>query len=352
MERIRIAILLVFLSVSVLVLGMVPEATAKESPITKVALVLNGTLGDKSFFDSAARGVELAEADLPIKAKVIEAGYDPSKWEPALEDAAASDYNIVIVGTWQMVDYVQDIAPRYPSKKFIVFDAVVDYSSGNLSNVYCMTYKQNEGSYLAGLYAALVSTSGLPMSNDAKVIGVIGGQDIPVINDFIVGYRQGALAVDPKMKVLVQYVGNWSDAAKAKEIALAMITQGADVIFNVAAGAGVGIFEAVRERKCYAIGVDSDQAMLFKETAPEMTAHILTSMVKNIDKSIYRALQLYCKGKLAFGQAEALGILEGAVGLAKNQYYDQYTPGGIKAKVLKAEKDILSGNVVVDTVFK
>jgi basic membrane protein A len=147
------------LSLTILALGIIAlfgvgtAIAAKPKTPVRVALVLNGTLGDKSFFDSAARGIQVAEQRLPVQGRIIEAGYDPSKWEPALEDAVASDYDVIVVGTWQMVDYVQDMAIKYPEKKFIVFDTEVDYSQGKFSNVYCMTYKQNEGSYLAGLLA-------------------------------------------------------------------------------------------------------------------------------------------------------------------------------------------------------
>jgi basic membrane protein A len=346
------------LSLAILALGIIAlfgvgtAIAAKPKTPVRVALVLNGTLGDKSFFDSAARGIQVAEQRLPVQGRIIEAGYDPSKWEPALEDAVASDYDVIVVGTWQMVDYVQDMAIRYPEKKFVVFDTEDDYSQGKFSNVYCMTYKQNEGSYLAGLLAGHVTVSNMPMANKAKVVGVVGGQDIPVINDFIIGYKQGELSVDPGIQVLTQYVGNWNDAAKAKEIALAMISQGADVIYSVAAGAGVGIFEAAKEKKCYAIGVDSDQALLFEKSNPQMTQHILSSMTKNIDMSVYRALELYVNGKLQFGKTEMLGIKERGVGLAKNKYYQANVSEQIREAIDGAEKSIVSGGIRVDTVFK
>jgi basic membrane protein A len=103
------------LSLAILALGIIAlfgvgtAIAAKPKTPVRVALVLNGTLGDKSFFDSAARGIQVAEQRLPVQGRIIEAGYDPSKWEPALEDAVASDYDVIVVGTWQMVDYVQDM---------------------------------------------------------------------------------------------------------------------------------------------------------------------------------------------------------------------------------------------------
>ncbi|MCL5074547.1 MAG: BMP family ABC transporter substrate-binding protein [Chloroflexi bacterium] len=326
-----------------------PKASEAAKP--RVLVVINGVLGDKSFFDSAARGIEEAKKDFGIEAKIIEAGTDPSKWEPALIDAADSKYDIIICGTWQMKEYLENVAPKHPDKKFMIFDVSVDYSKG-LKNVYSITYKQNEGSYLAGLYAGLVTKSKMEMANPQKVIGVIGGQDIPVINDFIVGYKQGAKDADPETQVIVQYAGGWNDPAKGKEISLAMYNQGADIIFNVAGGTGAGIFEAAKAQKRYAIGVDSDQALLFESSDPALTKNILTSMMKNVDNSLYRAIKLHLEGKLPYGSAEALGIKEGGVGLAKNKYYEQYTPDDIKKKIDEAEKKILDGTIKVNTVIK
>jgi len=334
-----------------------PAAQATNTPAPqkgplKVVLLINGVLGDKSFFDSAQRGMERAAKELGVQFKTIEAGTDPTRWESALEDAAATeDYDILICGTWQMNDYLGKIAPQYPDKKFIIFDTSVDYSKGNLGNVYSVLYKQNEGSYLAGLYAAMMTQKDMPGMNDQKVIGVIGGQDIPVINDFIVGYKQAARDFDPDTQVIVQYAGGWNDPAKGKEITLAMYEQGADIVFNVAGGTGMGIFEAAEEKGHYAIGVDSDQAMIVKDTNPAQAERILTSMMKNVDNSLFRALKLHLEGKLVYGQAEYLGIAEGGVGLAKNEYYEKYTPDDVKAAIEEAEQKILSGEIKVDTAF-
>jgi len=361
-----ILVLLVVVLASTMLFGCTPKPTPeptkapaaptkvpeKPKEALKVLLLINGVLGDKSFFDSAQRGVEQAKAELGIEFKTIEAGTDPARWEPALEDAAANEeYDILICGTWQMNEYLGNIAPDYPDKKFMIFDTQVDYSKGGLDHVYSILYKQNEGSYVAGAYAALMTQVDLPGMNEEKVIGVIGGQDIPVINDFILGYKQGAMDIDPDTQVIVQYAGSWNDPAKGKEITLAMYEQGADIVFNVAGGTGVGIFEAAKEKGRYAIGVDSDQALIIEETDPEEAATIITSMMKNVDSSLFRALKLHIEGKLPYGSAENLGIAEGGVGIARNKYYDEYTPADVKAKVDEAEAKVLSGEVAVETAF-
>ena len=326
-----------------------------EAKKIKVVNLINGVQGDKSFFDSAVRGVTKAQQEFGLDVKTIEAGVDPARWQPALEDAAANEeYDVMILGTYQMSEFLQIVAPKYPDKKFIIYDVSVDYAACDCKNVYSVTYKQNEGSYLAGLYAGLMTQSGINGMNPEKIVGTVGGQDIPVINDFIVGYKQGAkdAGLDTETGVIVQYAGGWNDPAKGKEISLALFQQGADIVFQVAGGTGEGVFQAAQEVGRYAIGVDSDQATIIEGTDAEKAKVILTSMMKNVDNSLYRALKLYVEGKLEFGKAEALGVAEGGVGLAYNKYYDEFTPQDVKDKIAQAEKDLLEGKIVVDTVFK
>lgn len=326
---------------------VVEEAAAPECTL-KVVNLINGVQGDKSFFDSAVRGTTQAEEELGVCVKIIEAGIDPAKWQPALEDAAANEeYDILILGTWQMTEFLQVLAQDYPDKKFFIYDAPVNYDDAEnpVDNVYSVSYLQNEGSYLAGYYAGLMTESG--------IIGVVGGQDIPVINDFIVGYKQGAVDAGlDEANIIVQYAGSWNDPAKGKEIALAMYQQGADIVFQVAGGTGEGVFEAAKEMDKWAIGVDSDQALILEETKPEFAAKILTSMMKNVDKSLFRALQMALDGTLPYGSVEALGVAEEGVGLAYNKFYDEYTPDDVKAKMEEIQQNLLDGKITVDTVFE
>jgi basic membrane protein A len=331
------------------------EAAASAAPL-KVLLFVNGVLGDKSFFDSAQRGVDRAVAELGIEAETIEAGLDQTSWEAALTDAAANlEYDIFIVGTFQMIEYLQALAPQYPDKKFVIFDAPVDYTVCECSNVYSITYKQNEGSYLAGVYAASMTTQQIDGMNEGLVIGSLGGQEIPVILDFMLGYEQGAKDTQPDIQVIRQFVGGnnpWNDPAKGKELAKAQFSQGADIVFQIAAGSGQGVFEAAVEDGKYAIGVDSDQALIVESSDPAQAERILTSMMKNVDNSLFRAIQLHQEGTAPYGQVEALGIAEGGVGLARNQYYEQSTPDEVKAAVDAAEQQILNGEITVQTAFQ
>ncbi len=321
------------------------EAAPAAEPL-KVIHLVNGTLGDKSFFDSAERGVKKASEDFGFTYKTIEMGSDPAAWQPGLEDAAANeDYDIMVLGTWQMTEFLEQIAGNYPDKRFMIYDSAVnpENCTNACENVYSITYKQNEGSYIAGVFAGMMSESG--------IVGVIGAQSIPVIDDFIVGYTQGAKSVSPDIEVLVNYAGGWYDAAKGKEQALAMYQQGADYIFQVAGATGDGIFQAALETGNYAIGVDSDQATIIKDTNPELAAVIATSMMKKVDNSLYRAFSLHLEGTLPYGTSEALGIAEDGVGLAKNDIYDELTPQDIKDAVIQAEADVTSGAITVDTAL-
>ncbi|MBZ4669448.1 MAG: tmpC [Defluviitaleaceae bacterium] len=328
------------------------DVSSKEKPL-KIVLLINGTLGDKSFFDSANHGMELIKQEYGDKVitKVIEMSYDNSKWEPTLQDVSEQDWDIIIVGTWQMAEYLEKIAPQYSEKKYIIFDTSVDYAKGDLSNVYSILYKQNEGSFLAGALAAKIANSNMPLVTGKKLIGFLGGMDIPVINDFLVGYIQGAKYVDKDIKVAISYIGDFSDSAKGKELALAQYQQGVAIGFNVAGQAGLGQLDAAKEMDRYVIGVDSDQAMLFAESDPAKANLIVTSMLKRVDNSLVRAIKLYKEGTLKFGQAEALGLKEDAVGLADNEYYRKLVPEEIRQYIEELKLKIINGEIKVDSAL-
>lgn len=146
--------------------------------------------------------------------------------------------------------------------------------------MYNMSYSTNEVSFLAGAAAALATQSDMPNANKENIIGFVGGMDIPGINAFLVGYIQGAQYVDPEVKVAVSYAGDFVNPAKGKELSLIQYNSGVDIIFNVAGGTGLGIFDAAKEKTKYAIGVDSDQAMLLKDTDNDKANLIVTSAIK------------------------------------------------------------------------
>ncbi len=320
----------------------------KKNDKLKIVGIVNGNLGDKSFFDSVKAGLdELNERD-NIETKIIETGYDKTKWEPALLDACDADYDIIVAGTFNMAEHISKAAAQYPKKKFILFDTSVDFKDGKNKNVYTVEYKQNEASYVAGAIAAKMSESGK--------VGFLGGMDIPVINDFLVGYVTGVQHVNQEGKVAISYIGSFDDAGKGKELGFAQLNNGIDVVFPVASTAGNGALEAVleksKDKKVYAIGVDSDQAMLFKEAGDTDKANLIaTSVLKNVGKSIVRAVDLELKGELTWGKGERLGFKEGMVGLAKNEIYKKVVPEEIQKYADELEKEIVDGKIEVKTAF-
>jgi basic membrane protein A len=311
-----------------------------------VALLINGTLGDKSFHDSANNGLSLIKDKLGCRTKVVEVGYDDSKWEPALRDLCDEKHDIVICGTWQMQELVVKVAPDYPDQKIIVYDTSMDYASdadGIFKNIYSIEYKQNEGSYLAGVLAASTSKTG--------IIGFVGGMDNTVIRDFLVGYIQGAKDFNANIKVIPSFVGNFSDTAKAKELTFAQYQMGADVVFSVASNAGEGTLQAAKERNHLVIGVDSDQAMLYQDSDPVMAELIMSSMLKRVDQSLYLAVEQAIAGTLAWGTRVELGINEDCVGLADNPIYQRVVPADVRSTIAKFNDQIKAKQTQVVTAF-
>lgn len=316
----------------------------------RVALLCASNLGDMSFYDSANEGITRAANEGKAETRVIECNDDISKFEPTLIDVAEEGFDLIIV-PYQFQDYVEKHAGSYPESTFILFDTEFDFSKGDYSNVYCVLYQINEVSFLGGYLAAKMTVSGAEGTNEEKIIGFLGGMDQPIINDFLIGYIEGAQYADPETKVLISYVNSYTDAAKGKELSLAMFNQGMDVGFNVAGGAGTGLIEAAVEKNGFVIGVDSDQAMAFKDTKPEFSAVIPTSILKNVGDSLYRAIDLYIKGELKLGENEVLGISEGGVGLADNEFYQSMISEELRNEIAALQEKIIAGEIQVGTAL-
>lgn len=335
--------------------GKAPEASTKleeaeasgqsGTSAKKAILIVNGNLGDLGFFDSANRGMQRLKNELGVDIRVIETGDDESKWEPALADASDEDADWIIAVSPSMVEPIQKLAPEYPEKKFILIDNQVDYDAADLSNVYCATFKQNEGSFLAGVAAGLVAEQG-------GIIGFIGGMDIPPINDFLVGYIEGAQSTNPGVKVISTYTGDYYDPAKGKEHGIVQFNQGAEVLFAAAGPSGLGTIEAAVEQNKKIIGVDSDQSEAYLEKGDKDTAsHIITSMIKNVGDTIFNSIAKDMKGNLAWGTSESLGIAEGGVGLAKNEVYVGTFTVEQSAKIEEIQDKVASGEIKVSSAI-
>ena len=316
--------------------------TASGEP-TKIALLLSGNLGDMSFLDSGNNGVQEIAKTYGAEVKVVEMGTDATKYEANVLDASDAGYDIIIGSGWQLQEPFQDVAPDYPDTDYIIYDAAVDYSAGDYSNVYSITYKANEASYLAGVMAASMTKTG--------TLGFLGGMDGAGINDFLIGYIEGAQHVNPDIKIISGYVGSYADSPKCKEMALAQYNQGADFVFTAAGASGIGTLEAAKETGKWAIGVDSDQAMLYKDSDPAQANLIPASVLKNIDKTLVRAYGLYVDGKLPLGKEESLGLADEAVGLSDNEYYQKLVPDDVKKAIDDAKTKIASGEITVTSAY-
>ncbi len=332
-------ILKTFLAIiSVWAFALITPVSANSNP--SVALFVNGTLGDKSFFDSAQRGMVRLKDELGLATRTVEAGHDPTKWKSSLIDLADSgDYDVIIVGTFTMVSLVEQVASEFPEVNFILFDGVVDYSKG-LKNVHSLVFAQNQASYLAGVVAAKASKTG--------TLGFVGGMEIPVINDFLAGFKAGAKSVNGNVKILTQYANNFGDPAIGKEIALAQYGQGADVVFAVAGGTGQGVLEAAAEQGKLAVGVDSDQAAIFAASNPKIASSIVTSALKNVDNAIFDAVKRYSGGENIFGKIEAQGLATGGVGVVVDNTTRMYIS---QQEIDAISADVVSGKVSVPTAF-
>src|SRR6059058_2625757 len=257
-----------------------------------------GGKDDRSFNAAAWAGVKCAETgmlpdgktpcekpSMDIVLRDVEPG-NPVSIEPAMRAFAERGYDLIIGVGFAQGPIMQTVARDYPNLHFAIIDGVIFEDDGKTprSNVASLVFREHEGSYLVGLIAGMTSKSG--------TLGFIGGMDIGLIHRFEGGFEQGAKAANPKIQVIQNYVGvtdaAWNNPGKGKEIALAQISKGADVIFTAAGNSGLGAFDAVEQAgkdpsgraTHFVIGVDSNQNMV-------KPGFVLTSMVKRVDNAVY-----------------------------------------------------------------
>lgn len=308
---------------------------------TRIVLLLNGYLGDLAWYDVSAAGINAIQKKYPDEAqtKVIEMTTDNSKYDAIIADTLSENWDVVVAGSWTMKEYIEQAAKDYPDKKFWFFDEPIE----GIDNVFSMTYNANEGAYLAGMAAASASKTG--------VIGFIGGEDSTSVNDSLVGYLEGAAYVNPNVKAIISYTGNWDDSAKGKELALVQYNAGADVIFQLASNAGIGVFEAAKEAGKLAIGSDTDQSAIFKESDPQKAEVIMTSSLKRVDTSLLHAYDLYKKDEVPYGTCQRLGLDQDCVGIVENDYYHQHVTDEQAEKINQAREDIINGKIKVSSAY-
>lgn len=326
---------------------------AEEGKVYNVAYLVNGNLGDKSFFDSAEAGLAQLKEAGRIEYVTIEMGgtdEDQPTWLSTLYDVSEDGgYDLIICGTYQMPDYLKEVATQYPDQLYAIFDDTTYV--GENKNVVNLSYRQNDMGYLIGVFAACMTVdTNVANINEDAVVGFVGGVDSPVINDFLIGFIEGAQSVNPDIKVDTRYTNDYVDTAIAKEYGLSMINDNkCDIIWGVAGNAGNGAAEAALETgKAWFIGVDSDQELTF---SPDLAAITLTSGLKNIGNSLVWLFDEWDAGRTYWGQVVELGIAEGGVGIVTDKNYDKLASAETKAAVEAAQNAILNGEVVVDSAL-
>jgi basic membrane protein A len=323
---------------------------AAEAPL-KVGMVFDvGGKGDKSFNDSAFRGLEWAEENLGIEFLELEPGADADR-EVNLRNLAMMGYDLVIGVGFLFTDSISAVADEFPDTKFAIVDGFIP----DKPNVVSLLFKEQDGSFLVGMIA------GMKTKEDGKdIVGFVGGMDIPLIHRFQAGFKAGVQYVYPECNFLSAYAGDtgaaWIDPVKGKELALSQIDKGAYVIYHAAGLTGTGVFVAATERRIYAIGVDSNQNYLghIEETGENFG---LTSMLKQVDVSVYLTIKAMIEGTFK-GGIEVFG-LDRRIELGDKTYYgvyyamDEYneklvTPEMI-ARVEEAKENIIQGKILVPT---
>jgi basic membrane protein A len=288
-----------------------------------------GGKDDRSFNAAAWEGVKRAAQDLPIVLRDVEPG-DPTSIEPAMRAFAERGYDLIIGVGFAQTPIMESVARDYPAINFAIIDGVID-----LPNVASLVFKEHEGSYLVGLIAAHTTRT--------NVLGFIGGMDIPLIRKFEVGFEEGARSVNPDIRVIDNYVGvtdvAWNNPGKGKELAVAQIGKGADVIFTAAGNSGLGAFDAAEQYDKFVIGVDSNQNWV-------KPGHVLTSMVKRIDNAVYHIIKEKVAGRFE-GGVHVYGLENDGVGYALDEHNRALIAPEVIAEAEQAKQDIIAGRIQV-----
>ncbi|WP_255955138.1 BMP family lipoprotein [Streptomyces odontomachi] len=297
-----------------------------------------GGRGDYSFNDAAARGVDRAKAEFKGEVKELTAKTTDTEAdrEERLTELAEAGYNPVIGVGYAYSASMAKVAKTHPKTTFGIVDSQVD--AKNVDNI---LFAENEGSYLAGVAAALKTKK--------DHVGFIGGVDVPLIKKFEAGFVQGVKDTKPSIKIERQYLSHGSDTSgfaspdKGKAAAQGMLDKGTDVIYTAAGSSGTGAIEAVHGvTGAWAIGVDSDQYNV--PGLKKYRSSILTSVVKNVDIGVYDLVKSVKDGSPKTG-VSTYTLAKNGVSLATSGGYIK----DIQAKLDNARERIVSGQVKVKT---
>jgi basic membrane protein A len=327
-----------------LVLVLLPCLAFSQSKIVAAMATDIGGLGDKSFNDGSYAGILEAQKKLGVTAKVVESKQQ-TDYVPNLSGLAEDGAKIVFAVGFLMADAVLEAAKNNPNTYFAGIDIwVPDNAPKNLRGI---NFKEQESGYLAGVVAGLMTkkyAKSSPRLNNKNVVGMVLGMDIPPVEHYQAGFYAGVKSVNPDCQVLSVVTGSFTDQAKGKEAALAMIEKGADVVFQIAGLTGLGALNAAKEAGVCGIGVDVDQYAV----APEA---IMTSALKNVTGASYLSVKDAVDGTFTGGNV-VLGINQDATGIAPYHDFDKVIPKAVKDAVNKAIKDMKAGKITVPATRK
>ncbi len=318
-------------------LALVLGATSPGAAEKPVALIIaQGGLGDQSYNDLAYAGFKKAIAEAKLTGKPVESKDVVAQGPDILRRASDAGFGLIVDLEYSHGDALQTVAKDYADVDYVILNQV---KSG--ANVASVLFQEQEGSYLAGALATMVAKdSSIKGMSGKPVIGVIGGAKSIGIDKFIVGYIQGARAVDPQAEVKVAYSNNFGDPSIGLQMAKAMFESGANVVYQVAGGTGLGVIQAAKEAGKFAIGVDTDQ----DGVAP---GAVLTSMIKRTDVAVETVVKDYAADKFPGGKTVTLGLKEDGVGLSAMKFTKDKIPAADLTAVEAMKAKILSGEIKV-----
>ncbi len=305
-----------------------------------VAVFVPGVVAGSPLYEQMVAGVKQAAADKSnITVKVLEAGFNQGEWKEKLMSLAAEKkYELIVSENGAMPYVALPVAEAFPEQKFLFVDAVIKPQK----QMYTLLYNQVEEGYLVGYLGGLITKSSMKGANTDLKIGLIAGQEFPAMTQMIVpGYKKGALAADPRIKVDYRVLGNWYDANKARELAKSMIDSGVDVILTICGGANQGVITAAKESGVYVLYFDSEQYAL----APGTIAGCVTLTQKEAVRKL--VLQAY-SGTLPWGTNRIVGVKEGYVRFAEdNALYKKTVPESIQSRMREKVQALKDGSLVL-----
>ncbi len=304
-----------------------------------VALFIPGVIGGNPIFELMTNGVRKAQTQMGFSLNIVEGGYNPGVWEDQFKALVLTGkYKFIITVTEGMPQIIKKVSALSPNTRFLLLDGKIE----GIKNAYGVKFKDREMTYLAGVFAALVTTSSMKYANPQKKIGLIAGDVYPAMEkELLPGYREGALSIEKDVEVIFSSVGNWNDPGKGKEIAVAQYSQGVDIILNIAGASGIGIIDAAKKRGGYVIAVDTNQ----NGRAPGI---ILASALKRIDVSAYETLKSAILGKIQYGITVEEGIRSQKIGFTLDDpYFKKYVPKVIQDKMRDTIEKIKNGEIVI-----